>query len=169
MVAEPPVRTFGATTPDYWLHCFFRIQSIDLSHGDIFGWISALDVDLVGIVGYTIHDRIGKSALAAADLLILFFLPELGAENRGRSLPPFMDQLKQVPGLRLGKFQKQPFIDDQQDRLCVLIKDSGKVPIISGCLQVKEQVRKANILDRVVLLAGFHAEGTGHVSFPTAR
>ena len=80
-----------------------------------------------------------------------------------------MDHLKQVPGLRLGKFQEQLFIDDQQDRLCVLLKDSGTVPIISGCLQVKEQVRKANILDRVVLLAGFHAEGTGHVSFPTAR
>jgi len=162
--AEPPVRTFGATPHDYWLPCFFRIQSVDFSHGDIFGWISAFNVDLVGIVGDTIHDRIGKSALAAADLLIPFFLPELGAEDRGRSLPAFMDQLKQVPGLRLGELQEQPFIDDQQDRLCVFLEYGGKVPVVPGCLQVKEQVRKADILDRIELLAGFHAEGAGHVS-----
>ena len=81
---EPPARTFGATPSDYWLPCFFRIQAVDLSHRDIFGRISALNVDLVGIVGDTIHDRIGKSALAAADLLIPFFLPELGAKDGGR-------------------------------------------------------------------------------------
>ena len=108
MVAEPPVWTFEATPHDYWLPCFFRIQSVDFSHGDIFGWISAFDVDLVGIVGDTIHDRIGKSALAATDLLILFFLPELGAEDRGRFLPSFMDQFKQVPGLWFGELQEQP-------------------------------------------------------------
>ena len=113
----------------------------------------------------TIHDRIGKRTFAAADLLIPFFLPELGAEDRGRSLPTLMDQFKQVPGLRLSELQEQPFIDDQQDRLRVLLEDGGKVPIVPGCLQIKEQVRKADILDRIILLAGFHAEGAGHVSF----
>ena len=112
-MAEPPVRTFGATPPDYWLPCFFRIQSIDLSHGNVLGGIGTFNIDLVGIVGDTIHDRIGKSALAATDLLIPFFLPELGAEDRGRSLPAFMDQFKQVPGLRLSELQEQPFIDDR--------------------------------------------------------
>ena len=113
MVAEPPVRTFGAAPLVYWLSCFFGIQSVELSHRDFFGWISALDVDFIGVVGNTIHDRIGKRTLAAADLLIPVFLPELGAENRGRLLPAFMYQLKQVPSLRLSEFQKKPLVYDQ--------------------------------------------------------
>ena len=76
-----------------------------------------------------------------------------------------MDQLKQVPGLRLGELQEQPFIDDQQDRLCVFLEYGGKVPVVPGCLQVKEQIRKADILYCVILLAGLHTEGTGHVGF----
>ena len=43
-----------------------------------------------------------------------------------------MDQFKQVPGLRLSELQEQPFIDDQQDRLRVLLEDGGKVPIVPG-------------------------------------
>ena len=86
----------------------------------------------------TIHDRIGKRTFAAADLLIPFFLPKLGAEDRGRFLPPFMDQLKQVPGLRLSELHEEPLVDDQKDRLCVLLQDGGEVPIVPGCLQVKK-------------------------------
>ena len=113
------------------------------------------------IVRNTVHDRIGKCALAATDLLIPFLFLELGAEDRGRFLLTFMDQLKQISGLRLSEFQKKPLIDDQQNWLCVLLQCTGKVSIVPGGLQI----RKTDILDRVVLFTGFHTECTGHICF----
>ena len=76
-----------------------------------------------------------------------------------------MDQLKQVPGLWLCELQKKPFINDQQNRFGVFLQDGLKVPGVPRRLQVKEQIRKADILYCVILLAGFHTEGTGHVGF----
>ena len=40
-----------------------------------------------------------------------------------------------------------------------------EVSVVMGSLQVKKQIRRSDILDRVVLLAGFHAEIAGHICF----
>ena len=134
MVAEPPVRTFGATPLNYRLSCFFWIQSIDFSHGYIFGRINALNIDFIGIVRYTIHDCIGKGTFATTDLLIPFLFPELGAKDCRKSFPSFMYQFKQVSGLRFGQLQEKPFIDDQQNWLGIFFKDSRKVPVVTSRL-----------------------------------
>ncbi len=47
-------------------HCW--IQSIYFSHREVFRWVNTFNIDLIGIIRYTIHDGIGKSTFTITDL-----------------------------------------------------------------------------------------------------
>ncbi len=49
-------------------HCW--IQSIYFSHREVFSWGDTFNIDLIGIIRYTIHDDIGKSTFTITDLLV---------------------------------------------------------------------------------------------------
>ena len=63
---------------------------------------------------------------------------------------------------------KEPFVDDEQNRICILLQHLHVGAFIPCHSEIDQKVRETNIFGFVVLLAGFHTEGTGHVSLPTA-
>ena len=95
-------------------------------------------------------------------------IPELGAEDRRGSLSALVDQFEEVLCLVFSKTEQQPFIEDQKHRVGVLFQYSSKSAIIPGSLKIQEQVRQADILDRIIPFAGFHTEGAGHVGLSAA-
>ena len=64
-----------------------------------------------------IHDGIGESAFSAADLLVPFLFPKLGAEDRRRSFTAVMDQLEEALRSILTQAEQEPFVQDQQLRV----------------------------------------------------
>ena len=80
---EPPVRTNGATPfclLSLLCHCW--IQSIYFSHREVFRRVNTFNIDLIGIIRYTIHDSIGKSTFTITDLLVPFTFTELRTKDR---------------------------------------------------------------------------------------
>ena len=80
---KPPVRRTGnrksgpeetgiyaAEPPSLTLFAQCRIQSVYLSHGAVVGRIGRNDVDLIGIVLYTVEDSFGKRAVITAKLVV---------------------------------------------------------------------------------------------------
>ena len=79
---EPPVRTNGATSFCLLsLLCHYWIQSIYFSHREVFRWVNTFNIDLIGIIRYTIHDGIGKSTFTITDLLVPFTFTELRTKD----------------------------------------------------------------------------------------
>ena len=58
------------------------IQSIYFSHREVFRWVNTFNIDLIGIIRYTIHDGIGKSTFTITDLLVPFTFTELRTKDR---------------------------------------------------------------------------------------
>ena len=88
--AEPPVRCgeshlSGLTEPPHFfikLLCHCWVQSIYFSHREVFSWVNTFNIDLIGIIRYTIHDGIGKSTFTITDLLVPFTFTELRTKDR---------------------------------------------------------------------------------------
>ena len=57
----------------------------------------------------------------------------------------------------------EAIINDEQKRICILCLNLFVGSVIPGHLQFKKPVRKPDIFGLITLLAGLHAEGTGHV------
>ena len=87
--AEPPVRCgeshlSGLTEPPHFfikLLCHCWVQSIYFSHREVFSWVNTFNIDLIGIIRYTIHDGIGKSTFTITDLLVPFTFTELRTKD----------------------------------------------------------------------------------------
>ena len=60
---------------------------------------------------------------------------------------------------------KELFVDDEQNRICILLQHLHVGAFIPCHSEIDQKVRETNIFGFVVLLAGFHTEGTGHVGF----
>jgi hypothetical protein len=87
--AEPPVRCgeshlSGLTEPPHFfikLLCHCWVQSIYFSHREVFRWVNTFNIDLIGIIRYTIHDGIGKSTFTITDLLVPLTFTELRTKD----------------------------------------------------------------------------------------
>lgn len=87
--AEPPVRCgeshlSGLTEPPHFfikLLCHCWVQSIYFSHREVFSWVNTFNIDLIGIIRYTIHDGIGKSTFTITDLLVPLTFTELRTKD----------------------------------------------------------------------------------------
>ena len=87
--AEPPVRCgeshlSGLTEPPHFfikLLCHCWVQSIYFSHREVFSWVNTVNIDLIGIIRYAIHDGIGKSTFTITDLLVPLTFTELRTKD----------------------------------------------------------------------------------------
>lgn len=70
--------------------------------------------------------------------------------------------------LSLSRLQKQPFIQDQNNRIGILGQNFLVRPIGARKFKFKEQIRKSDILCPVTLLAGFHTKGACQVCLAAA-
>ena len=74
-----------------------------------------------------------------------------------------MDYLQQQPGLVLAELEQQPFVDDEERRLGVLLQRVFEgVPVFRGG-QVHQQVGQPGEPYRVEPLAGLHPERAGQI------
>ena len=83
-------------------------------------------------------------------------------------LSPFMDEFQKIRGVILGKLKEKPFIQDQQCRVGVLLQYISESACVFGRFEVDEQIRHSDVLHSVIVFAGFHSEGTGHVGLSTS-
>ena len=144
------------------------IQTVHFPHRNILRWVQTDDVYGVGIVYNTVQNRIGKGAVVTAQLLIPAFLCELGAENGGRLSPPPLEQLKDISLFRFICLEQQPFVNNKQCWIGILTQRFEVGSILPGHIQINQHIRQADIFGFVVMLARFHAESTGHISFSAA-
>ena len=79
-----------------------------------------------------------------------------------------MDEFQKIRGVILGKLKEKPFIQDQQCRVGVLLQYISESACVFGRFEVDEQIRHSDVLHSVIVFAGFHSEGTGHVGLSTA-
>ncbi len=135
--AEPPVRTNGATPfclLSLLCHCW--IQSIYFSHREVFRRVNTFNIDLIGIIRYTIHDSIGKSTFTITDLLVPFTFTELRTKKRSLKIfyVFYVSVQKKISGFSFCQFKKQPLINDQYYWLGIFLQDSCESPIVPGSL-----------------------------------
>ena len=136
-----------------------RIQSVYLSHRTVVGRISRNEIDLVGIVLYAVKDGFSKRTVIAAELVVPATGIVLGAEDRRGFLPPSVQQFQDVMLLCLRRFQQEPFIIDEENRVGVLGLNLLVSAICPCQVEFEEHIRQTHILCLVALLACFHAEG----------
>ena len=110
-----------------------------------------------------VKDGVGQRAVIPSELLVPAFSMELRAENRGGFLPPAVQELKDILLLLHGGLQEKPLVQNEQHRGSVLGKNLLVVALSTRHIELNEQIGQPDIPDRVILLAGLHTKGTGHI------
>ncbi len=123
---------------------------------------------IICIVNDSVQNGIRQRTVCSAKLIVPFGMPVLGAENRRRLFPSQMQQLENILLFIRCWFEQHPLINDEQNRICIFLDGFEIVAFISCDLKVYQQIRQTNIFRPVILFAGFHSEGTSHVSFAAA-
>ncbi len=123
--------------------------------------INTCDVDMVAVMSNTVNDRICQRTGVSTKLVIPFFKTILRTKDRGGFLTSSMQKLKNV---FLFDFCKS-FIKNENQRIGVFSHDLSIGTIRPCYFQINKQIWKTDIPGIVILLAGFHAKGTGYVCF----
>ena len=121
-------------------------------------------MDLVGIVFYPVQDCFGQGAVVSAKLVIPAAVVVLRAEDGGGLFPSGVEQFQNVMLLHLRGLQQEPFVQDQESWVCVFHERFSVVVLRSGNLQIQQKIREPDVFGLKALLAGFHAQGAGHIS-----
>lgn len=127
--------------------------------------INTCDVDTVAVMSNTVNDRICQRTGVSTKLVISFFKTILRTKDRGGFLTSSMQKLKNVFLFDFCWFQQKPFIENENQRIGVFSHDLSIGTIRPCHFQINKQIRKTDIPGIVILLAGFHAKGTGYVCF----
>ena len=92
----------------------------------------------------------------------------LGAKNRRRLLASGMEQFQDVVLLCFRRFQQEPFVQDEQNRIRIFGKRLLVAVFGASHFQSQKQVRKTDIFRLEPLLARFHTKSADHVGLSTS-
>ena len=130
-------------------------DALALAHG------FALNLDGIGVVDDPVTDGVGQGGIVQIFMPLAGII--LGTEDGGGHLVPSLYQFQHIPGLRLLEGVEQPFIQDEQLLFPEFFHIVPVSAVSPGHRDLHQQIRQANIPDRVKAAAGSHAKGAGQV------
>ena len=131
-------------------------DALALAHG------LALDLDGIGVVDDPVTDGVGQGGVV--QILVPFAGVILGAENSGGHPVPCLYQFQYIPGLFLFQGVEQPLVQNEQLFFLELFHVVPVGSVSPGHRDLHQQIRQADIPDRIKAAAGSHAKGAGQIS-----